>query len=57
LRRYANGTGAINVTANPTVTLPPILVKLDGRPVAALIGTTTAPAVRAAAMSIRAGRA
>jgi hypothetical protein len=57
LPRYANGTGAINVTANPTVTLPPIMVNLNGRPIAALIGTTTAPAVRAAAMSIRTGRA
>jgi hypothetical protein len=37
--------------------IPPIVVKLDGRPIAALIGSTTAPAVRAAAMRIRAGRA
>jgi hypothetical protein len=56
LPRYANGTGGVTVTA-PTVALPPIKIMLDGRPIAALIGTTTAPAVRAAAMAIRAGRA
>jgi hypothetical protein len=58
---YASGTSqpAVVTAGAPIVNVaaPPILIKLDGRPVAALIGSTTAPAVRAAAMAIRAGRA
>jgi hypothetical protein len=56
--RFANGTGAGSLTVNTAAAaLPPIVVNLNGRPIAALIGTTTAAAVRAAAMTIRAGRA
>jgi hypothetical protein len=55
-RRYAGGT-QVPAPVPTAPGLPPILVNLDGRPVAALIGSTTAPAVRAAAMRIRAGRA
>jgi hypothetical protein len=58
---YAATPFSVNVPA-PVVNvaapqMPPIVVNLDGRPVKALIGSTTAPAVRAAAMAIRAGRA
>jgi hypothetical protein len=36
---------------------PPIIINLNGQPIASLVEATTSPAVRSAAMTIRAGRA